>query len=189
MLQRPSMNFEYETERLILRLPSMDFLRELLEFQMRNRELFEKYEPTRPDNFYTLAYQQSVLKYELKLALKQQTVRFYVFSKKYPQKIIGTVCLHNLMAAPYSCAEVGYKFDTAFQHQGFATEALAQVPAVGFGSLQLHRIFARVMPENIPSVRLLERLGFVCEGMEQECLLIQGKWTNHLRYARLCPAL
>lgn len=183
------MNFEYETERLILRLPSMDFLRELLEFQIRNRECFEKYEPTRPDNFYTLQYQQSVLKCELRLALKQQTVRFYVFSKKYPQKIIGTVCLHNLMPAPYSCAEVGYKFDAAYQGRGFATEALAMVLSVGFGSLQLHRIFARVMPENTPSIRLLERLHFACEGMEQECLLIQGKWTNHLRYAMLCPSL
>lgn len=183
------MNFEYETERLILRLPSPDFLRELLEFQIRNREAFEKYEPTRPDNFYTLQYQQSVLKCELKLALKQQTIRFYVFSKEHPQKIIGTVCLHNLMPAPYSCAEVGYKFDTAYQHMGFATEALAEALAVGFGDLKLHRIFARVMPENTPSIRLLERLSFAFEGMEQECLLIQGKWTDHLRYARMCPTL
>ena len=45
------MNFEYTTDRLILRLPSTDFLRDLLEFQLRNREIFEKYEATRPVNF------------------------------------------------------------------------------------------------------------------------------------------
>ena len=183
------MNFEYETERLILRLPSTDFLRELLDFQIRNRTLFEKYEPALPDNFYTLHYQQSLLKCELKLALKQQTVRFYVFSKEEPRRIIGTVCLHNLMSSPYSCAEVGYKFDIAYQHRGYATEALSKVLVIGFEDLQLHRIFARVMPENTPSIRLLERLGFYSEGLERQSLLIQEKWTDHLRYARIRPTL
>ena len=183
------MNFEYETERLILRLPSTDILRELLDFQIRNRDLFEKYEAARPDNFYTLHYQQSVLKCELKLALKQQTVRFYVFSKEEPKRIAGTVCLHNIMPVPYSCAEVGYKFDAACHHRGYATEALAEALVVGFKDLQLHRIYARVMPENTPSIHLLERLGFHLEGLEQQCLLIQGKWTDHLRYSRLRPTL
>ena len=183
------MNFEYETERLILRLPSTEFLRELLDFQIRNQALFEQYEATRPDNFYTLHYQQSILKCELKLALKQQAVRFYVFCKKEPKRIAGTVCLHNIMPVPYSCAEVGYKFDAAFHHQGYATEALAEALVVGFKDLELHRIYARVMPENSPSIRLLERLGFHPEGLEEQCLLIQGKWTDHLRYSRIRPTL
>lgn len=182
------MNFEYHTNRLILRLPSTDFLRELLDFQLRNRALFEKYEATRPINFYSLHYQQAVLKCELKMALKQQSIRFYIFSKQEPSHMIGTICLHNIMPIPYSCSEVGYKFDAWHQHQGYATEALAKVCDIAFDELDIHRLYARVMPENTSSIRLLQRLHFTEEGLERQTLLIQGKWTDHLRYARIRPS-
>ncbi len=181
------MNYVYETNRLFLKLPSADLLRELLDFQIRNQELFEKYEPMRPDNFYTPRYQQAVLKSEMTLALKRQAIRFYVFCKQEPHRIVGTVCLHNIVSFPYSCSEVGYKFDAACHHHGYATEALAKVLSIAFEELQLHRVYARVMPQNTPSIRLLQRLGFLFEGTEHQCLFLQGKWTDHLRYACIRP--
>ncbi len=48
------MKTEYITDRLILRILTPRALREVLEFQIRNQELFERYEPARPANFYTL---------------------------------------------------------------------------------------------------------------------------------------
>jgi ribosomal-protein-alanine N-acetyltransferase len=48
-------------------------------------------------------------------------------------------------------------------------------------------VFARVMPENTPSLRLLEVIGFTCEGTEYACTQIQGKWEDHIRYALLNP--
>lgn len=41
----------YETNRLVLKILGPDAMRPVLDFQLRNRELFERYEPTRPDNF------------------------------------------------------------------------------------------------------------------------------------------
>ena len=83
--------------------------------------------------------------------------------------------------------EIGYKFDAAFQHQGYAREAVAKVLNIAFTDLSLHRVFARVMPENTPSLRLLEVIGFTCEGTEYACTQIQGKWEDHIRYALLNP--
>lgn len=91
------LSFSYETERLILRLPSTDYLREIHDFLYRNRSCFEKYEPTAPENYYTLDFQQTLARCELKLALKLSSVRFYVFLKEDPSTIIGTVCLHNII--------------------------------------------------------------------------------------------
>lgn len=187
MRQKTSVNMEYHTERLIMKILTPDYLREVLAFQLRNKELFERYEPTRPENFYTLSYQQAVLKYELKLAMKLNTIRFYVFRKEDPQTIIGTVCLHEVNRSAYSCSEVGYKFDAAWHHRGYAREALVKTLEIAFGTLGLHRVFARVMPENKPSMRLLEGLGFLYEGIEYDCILIQGKWKDHLRYACISP--
>ena len=101
------LSFSYETERLILRLPSTDYLREIHDFLYRNRSCFEKYEPTAPENYYTLDFQQTLARCELKLALKLSSVRFYVFLKEDPSTIIGTVCLHNIIKMPYFTSEVG----------------------------------------------------------------------------------
>lgn len=179
------MNMTYQTERLILEILTPTALREVLEFQLRNKELFERYEPTRPENFYTLNHQHNLLKCEQKLALKLSTIRFYVFRQEDRKHIIGTVCLHDVLRMPYSCCEIGYKFDHAYHHQGYAKEAVAKALEIAFHDLELHRVFARVMPENTPSIRLLESLGFVQEGIERGCTQIQGVWQDHIRYAML----
>ena len=98
----------------------------------------------------------------------------------------------NRLPARYSAhavllSEIGYKLDAAFQHQGYAREAVTKVLNIAFTDLSLHRVFARVMPENTPSLRLLEAIGFTCEGTEYACTQIQGKWKDHIRYALLNP--
>lgn len=177
----------YETNRLVLKILGPDAMRPVLDFQLRNRELFERYEPTRPDNFYTLAHQQAILKCEQKLALSLSTVRFYVFLKENPLTIIGTVCLRDIVRMPYFCCEIGYKFDHAYHHMGYAREAVDAAVTIAFRDLMLHRVFARVIPDNLASVRLLSDLSFTEEGLERDCILIQGKWTDHLRFGRICP--
>ena len=183
-----SLKYESQTDRLILKVLTPNYANAVLNFQNRNRESFEAYEPTRPANFYTASYQQAVLKCEWDLALKQQCIRFYVFRKDDPQTIIGTVCLHDIRFAAYSCTEIGYKFDAAFRRMGYASEAIKKVMSLAFYDLHLHRVFARVMPENKPSIYLLESLGFQYEGVECGCFFIQNRWADHLRYAYLNPS-
>lgn len=179
------MNMKYQTERLILEILTPSSCNEVLEFQSRNKELFERYEPTRPENFYTENYQHSVLKCELKLAMKLSTIRFYIMKRDNPTRIIGTVCLHDVIHMPYCCCEIGYKFDQEFHHHGYAREAVAKAIEIAFTDLNLHRVFARVMPENAPSISLLESLGFQQEGVERGCTQIQGVWQDHIRYGLL----
>lgn len=178
---------ECETERLILCVLTPEALRMVSDFQWRNRESFEKYEPTLPENFYTASHQQALLKCEFQLALKMETIRYYVFLKDDPTQIIGTVCLHDIRRFSYSNCEIGYKFDKEYHHAGYAREAVARVVAIAFENLGLHRVFARVMPENTASIRLLEALHFKNEGLERECIQIQDRWQDHIRYAILNP--
>lgn len=183
------MKSEYLTNRLILRILTPHAMREVLEFQKRNKELFERYEPARPANFYTNAYQKALLKCEYNLAQKLSTVRFYVFRREEPYTIIGTVCLHDISRTAYSCCELGYKFDAAWHHCGYAKEALSEAIRIAFFELRLHRVFARVVPDNAPSIRLLTSLDFMEEGIEYASIQIRGKWTDHLRFALICPSI
>lgn len=174
---------EYETERLILKILTADFSHEVCRFLSKNRTQFEKYEPTLPANYYTPEYQSTILSCELKLALQTKNIRYYVFLKEKPSQLIGTVALHNIVSASYSSCEIGYKFDLDHQHQGYAREAVAMAVSIAFAALGLHRIYARVMPENTASIKLLKDLLFQEEGLERECIKIQNRWQDHLRFS------
>lgn len=177
---------EYETDRLILKILTPDYAQDVCNFVTKNRDIFEKYEPTLPPNYYTPEYQNTLLTCELKLAMQRKNIRYYVFLKDDPNHIIGTVCLHNILISAYSSCEIGYKFDTDYHHQGYAREAVTMAVSIAFAALGLHRVFARVMPENIASIQLLKSLLFEEEGFERECIKIQGHWQDHLRFSLLC---
>lgn len=176
------MDLTYTTDRLILKVLTADEAKSVLQFYLDNREVFEKYEPDRPQNFYTETYQKAVLLYEYNLAVKLSAVRFYVYRREQPNKIIGTIGFRNITRSVYQNCEVGYKFDANFWHQGYAFEALCLGIAVMFEDLHLHRIEANVMPDNHASIRLLENLGFTQEGIAHSLAYIHGDWQDHLRF-------
>ena len=66
------------------------------------------------------------------------------------------------------------------------TEALrALVFDIAFGPLGLHRVEANVMPRNGRSIRVMEKLGFVQEGLARDYLRINGRWENHIHFVAL----
>lgn len=179
------MLMEYETDRLVLKILKPEYAPQLLDFYLRDRELFEAYEPDRSANFYTVPHLKNLMKNEYNLAFKQLSIRFYVFRKEQPNQIIGTVCFYDVEGGSYSCCSMGYKFSSAFHHQGYAAESMRRlIPAV-FAGLGVHRITAWVMQDNAPSIRLLKRLGFRREGVCRDYLRIQGKWRDHLQFSLL----
>ena len=52
-----------------------------------------------------------------------------------------------------------------------------------FIDLRLHRIEAAVLKHNKASRRLLEKIGFIQEGICRSYLKIDGKWQDHIMYS------
>lgn len=181
------MNYIYETSRLFLKIlnDKPEHARQVLDFYNRNRPVFEKYEPTRPDNFYTENYHKTLLHCEQQLFLKSKSIRYWIVEKTNPDLIIGTVSFHNIIRWEFQRCSIGYKMDRAYWHQGIAKEAISFLLNRIFEELHLHRIDAYVMPENLNSIYLLESLGFQREGLCRQTAKIQGRWTDHLLYAIL----
>jgi ribosomal-protein-alanine N-acetyltransferase len=176
------MLLKYETNRLILKVLGPDYAADVLRFYENDLELFEKYEMDRCQGFYTEGHQRTILNLEYSLCLKMQLVRFYVFLKEDPETIIGTVSLYEI-SKPLSKTEVGYKFSSAYHHQGYASEAVEKILDVAFTDLGLHRVCAHVHESNLPSIRLLENLGFEKEGICKAHMYMRGKWVDHLQYS------
>jgi ribosomal-protein-alanine N-acetyltransferase len=65
------------------------------------------------------------------------------------------------------------------------TAAVRAVIPFVFDSLELHRLEAACLLDNLASIRLLEKTGFTREGVARRYLRINGVWQDHLLYALL----
>lgn len=181
------MYLTYETDRLILKILSKDAAPMVLKFYEDNKEHFEPWEPQRSYNFYTLAYQKASLSAEAMQMSEGKLLRFWVFLKNNPDEIIGTVCFQNILKEPYCSCTIGYKFSRRHLHQGYAMESIRKASQIIFTEYQMHRIEAYILPNNTPSLRLIERLGYHYEGISLSFARIGGKWADHMRYSLINP--
>ena len=85
--------------------------------------------------------------------------------------VIGRIGLAN-WSREHHRAEIGYDIARAYWRQGIGTEAVAAVVRYAFEELHLHRLEAFPTLDNVASVRLLEKLGFVHEGTARQVLLM-----------------
>lgn len=179
------MSFQLATERLILKIEDSDKTREILGFYQNNKALFEQFEPTRPNNFYTEAYQRASISYEYSEIIKGKTLRYYIYLKNDPGTIIGSVNFFRMEHGPFSKASIGYKLDAAYHGQGYAFEACQAAIPIIFSNYKIHRLEARVALNNTPSIKLLELLNFRFEGIEYKSVEVNGVFTDHYRYSLL----
>lgn len=96
------------------------------------------------------------------------------------QSVIGHVGLR--LDDDRCSAELGYWLDRSVWGQGYATEAAATVAKFGFAELQLERIWATCLPDNIPSARVLIKLGMRHAGTLAQTFEPIGKTVT-------CPVL
>jgi len=82
-------------------------------------------------------------------------------------------------------AELGYTLSPLHQHQGYAFEAVSVVIDELFLSFKKHRITASADPDNVNSIRLLEKLGFRKEAYFKKSFYLNGEWYDDVLYAIL----
>ena len=181
------MKFSYETNRLLLKILDGSNANDVLRFYLTNREPFEQCEALRPENFYTEDYQRRVLNHEFNMCIKKAGIRFWIYKKTDPLHVIGTVCFRNIMRHVYQSCEIGYKLYELSWHQGYASEAVEKCIDIAFYELNLHRICAHIMPGNLASIRLAERIGFEREGVARKSAMVRGVWEDHVVYSILHP--
>src|SRR6476620_10743158 len=97
------------------------------------------------------------------LAILNQSIRYTIFLKESNQ-IIGS-CAFNDIDFGNERAEIGYDLGREYWGNGFAFEAISALMNYWFHELGLNRLEARVIPENLPSIRLLNNIGFHFEGI------------------------
>ena len=172
------------TPRLVLTLSHPRLAPKVAQFNTENREALADTEPNRPKEYYTTAGMRRILKEEEKASKKCEEFRFWI-SEKGDDRIIGTVCISNILFGSVKSCYLSYKISADCQGKGYATEAVAEVIDFAWNILQLHRIESYVMPRNQKSLRVMEKLNFIPEGLSHRCLEVNGVWEDHFRFSLL----
>jgi ribosomal-protein-alanine N-acetyltransferase len=107
------------------------------------------------------------------------------FAIRVDGRLAGQVTIDNVVRGALRSGYLGYWIDRSVAHRGMGSLAVALVCDHAFGPVGLHRLQADIRPENLPSQRLVERLGFRQEGLLRRLLDIDGDWRDHLTYALL----
>jgi [ribosomal protein S5]-alanine N-acetyltransferase len=110
--------------------------------------------------------------------------RFWAVADKTTDRCLGLVNYHDGHIRNKRVA-IGYIVDPAYCRHGIATEAVSAMIGFCFQDLGLHRLQAFIHPDNAPSLKLIEKLGFRCEGLLRENLRVSEEWRDDLLYARL----
>lgn len=172
------------TERLQLVPANETWAGAMLAYHWRNNEHFAPWDPRGPE-FFSLLYWQARLRQRQRDWAEGRGAAFLLI---YQEQLIGTISLSNIVRAMFQACFLGYGLDKDYQGQGLMQEALQSVIAFAFDELKLHRIQANYQPENARSAALLQRLGFVREGLAKDYLFINNAWRDHVLTSLVNPS-
>lgn len=146
-----------ETNRLVLRKFNKSDWSDLYEYLSdKNVVKFEPYDTLTID----------VCKREA--ARRSKNDDFWAICVKGTGKLIGNIYLSK---QDFDTWELGYAFNAKYHGKGYATEAAKALVEIVFKEKNARRVIARCNPLNVPSWKLLERLGLRREGH-----LVQNIW-------------
>jgi ribosomal-protein-alanine N-acetyltransferase len=122
-----------------------------------------------------------------------QLVRFYKvegragrmlsFAITYDGAVVGQLTVGSIQWGSLRCAQIGYWIGQGHAGRGIVPTAVAMATDYCLGSLQLHRIEINIRPENVASLRVVDKLGFRDEGLRARYLHIDSAWRDHRSFA------
>ena len=157
----------------------------LYAYYEENAEHLAPWEPQRDRSFYTRdGIRQAVT----------DRYRGYVAGTALPLsaldtdgRMIAECNFTNIVRGPFQACTLGFSVAKAKQGQGIMTAVVEKASGIVFSDYGLHRIMANYMPRNAASARVLEKCGFVREGLARKYLRIAGRWEDHVLTALINP--
>ena len=169
-----------ETKRLVLRQITMADAENLYSF-FSDREVMRYYDC---EALSSTDEARSLIQRYSDWFEKQSGFRWGITHKTESHSIIGTCGLFGWYK-PARIATLGYELSRAYWRRGIMSEAVRELLVYGYRDLNLNRIRATVVPDNVASARLLERLSFKKEGVFRQAQFLNGKYDDLAAYALL----
>lgn len=104
------------------------------------------------------------------------------FAVTYDDAFVGQLTVGGITWGSLCSAHLGYWLDSRVAGRGVMPTAVALATDHVFG-IGLHRVEVAIRPENLASLRVVEKLGFRDEGVRERLLHIAGDWRDHRSFA------
>lgn len=98
-------------------------------------------------------------------------------------EVAGGIGLEPKSDVERRSAEIGYWLGEAFWGKGIATAAVSALTDYAFEELDLVRVFAVPFLDNPASIRVLEKCGYVREGVMRRSAIKEGIVVDQVLYA------
>jgi len=105
------------------------------------------------------------------------------FAVEHAGELVGQLTVSGITYGSLYSASIGYWVAQHVAGRGITPTAVALATDHCFTALGLHRVEVNIRPENGPSLRVVEKLGFRDEGLRERYLHIQGVWCDHRTFA------
>ncbi|WP_438034681.1 GNAT family N-acetyltransferase [Sorangium sp. So ce204] len=177
-----------ETPRLRLFIAPVELAGRYLAYFERNRDHLARWDPPRPEGFYTEAFWRERLLRDHEDFAADRALRLALQWRGAPGgELIGVCNFTQFVRGAFQAATLGYSLDQRAVGSGLMFEAIEAAIAYMFDTLGFHRVMANYLPHNERSGRLLRRLGFAVEGYARDYLFIDGAWRDHVLTALTNP--
>jgi len=157
------------------------------EIRIRNQNWMQRWEATPPVPAIEPApsFKQSVKQ----LLIEAKAGRAMPFIVEYKGEFVGQLNVSDIVYGSLRGAHFGYWIDQNYSGRGIMTTAVALVTEHLLTSAGLHRVEVAIRPENEPSNKIVERLGFRFEGVRPKFLHINNDWRDHNIYVMFAEDL
>jgi ribosomal-protein-alanine N-acetyltransferase len=96
------------------------------------------------------------------------------------RRLVGQVTVGGITLGSLRAASIGYWIDSRVAGRGLTPMAVAMAADYCYRVLGLHRLEIVIRPENVASLRVVDKLGFRHEGFRPAYLHIDGGWRDHV---------
>jgi ribosomal-protein-alanine N-acetyltransferase len=148
----------------------------------RDADTFERWEPFRPAEFFTVPGQQRRIG---RLLTQHGEGQLWPAVILAGPDVIGQVTVQNIEYGPVRGASLGYWVATTHQGHGHATRAVALALELMTRQLRLHRAQASTQLDNVGSQHVLQNNGFAAFGIAHSHILLGGLWRDAILWERL----
>ena len=100
-------------------------------------------------------------------------------------KLIGKIKISNVVYGVFKNGIVGYSIDKEYEGKGYMKEAVKLTLEYAKNYLDLHRLEASILTDNLRSKGVLLSCGFEEVGLNKNYLYINGSWRDHITFYKI----
>lgn len=175
------------TGRFSLRAATLPDAAVLAHYYHVNWDHLRPWEPRRRADPRALDYWQAQLRQQEADQVAQSGLMLLIRAKEGADSqadVLGIIRFSQIFRGPFQACYLGFSLAESAVGRGVMQEALTAAIGHMFDDRHLHRVMANYLPRNRRSGALLQRLGFVQEGLAKHYLQINGAWEDHVLTAK-----